>query len=175
VAVVGLEASIQTVALGAVLFFGGAAFASRHPSGEPSLLEGSIGYFDVDRRRYEAAEGMIAYRGRKHLWAFRLFGGALATSRGSLYACSGIAYDVFLGSRVTFTPSFAPGLYAKGGGLDLGYPLEFRSQIEVSCRLPRRSRLGLAFSHMSNAHLASRNPGVETLLVNLSVPVGDGR
>jgi hypothetical protein len=165
-------ASVQTVALGAVVFFSGAAYASKKPSEEPSFLQASAGYLDVDRRRYPAAEGMAGYRGRTHLFSLRFFGAALGTSKGSLFACAGIAYDLFLGDRVVVTPSFAPGLYARGDGIDLGYPLEFRSQIELSYRFPGAARLGLGFSHMSNAHLGSKNPGVETLLAKLTLPVG---
>lgn len=164
-------ASVKTVALGVTLFFGGAVWASRDESHEPAFLEGSLGYYDIDRRRYPAGEGMMVYRLERPFWSFRLFAAALGTSRGSVFAGGGVAYDVFLG-RVTITPSFAPGAYASGSGLDLGYPLEFRSQLEASYRLGSRARVGLAFSHMSNAHLGDRNPGVETLLLNVSVPLG---
>ena len=39
----------------------------------------------------------------------------------------------------------------QGDGLDLGYGLEFRSQLEIAYRFDNRSRLGVAVSHMSNA------------------------
>jgi hypothetical protein len=164
--------SVQTVALGAVLFFGGAAYASKKPSSEPAFVQASVGYFDIDRRRYDALEGMLGYRGRTHVFAVRFFGSVMGTSKGSLFACTGIAYDLFLGDRFVVTPSFAPGLYAKGDGIDLGYPLEFRSQIELSYRFTGAARLGLGFSHTSNAHLGKTNPGVETLLAKLTLPVG---
>jgi hypothetical protein len=168
---VGLVASVQTVVLGAVLLVGGAYVASRERQDEPAFIAPSLGYFDIDRQEHSAAEGMVVYRGARPFWGFRLFGAVLATSHGSFFAGAGIAYDLFLG-KVTFTPSFAPGFYAPGDGLDLGYPLEFRSQLEASYRLPGRWRLGVGFSHMSNASLGKTNPGVETLLVVVSVPVG---
>ena len=69
-----------------------------------------------------------------------------------------VMLDVYLGRRFVVTPSFAAGLYAEGGGKDLGHVLEFRSQIEVAYRFEDRSRLGLSFSHISNASISSTTP-----------------
>ena len=33
---------------------------------------------------------------------------------------------------LTFTPSFAPGLYDEGDGKDLGHVLEFKSEVQLS-------------------------------------------
>jgi len=93
---------------------------------------------------------------------------AMATSRGASYVCAGVGYDLGLGHKLVLTPTFAPGLYARGKGLDLGYPVEFRSQIQIDYRLPGRARAGVAFSHMSNVHLGQRNSGVETLMLSYS-------
>ena len=170
---VAVLASVKTVALGAVLFFSGAYIASRDSSPpDPTLLAGSLGYFDIDRRVNSAAEGRLVVQGSHPYWAFRLFGTALGTSHGSVFAGGGIAYDLFLGPHVALSPSFAPGFYAAGGGFDLGYPLEFRSELDASYRFTSRARIGVGFSHMSNAHLGTRNPGVETLLVSVTVPIG---
>ena len=49
--------------------------------------------------------------------------------------------------------------------------LEFRSQIELATRFDDRSRLGLAFSHISNASVGERNPGTEILTLTYMVPV----
>ena len=83
-----------------------------------------------------------------------------------------ISYDVRIG-RLTLTPSFAPGLYRPGRGIDLGYPLEFRSQFEAGYRIRGRSRIGVAFSHMSNAGLGATNPGVETLTLDYVIAFGN--
>jgi hypothetical protein len=166
-------ASVKTVALGAVLFFGGAFLESRQPpSGDPTLLTGSLGYFDIDRRVNGAAEGRLVFEGAHPYWAFRLFGTALGTSHGSVFAGGGIAYDLHIGPHFAVSPSFAPGLYAAGGGFDLGYPLEFRSELDAAYCFTSHARVGVGFSHMSNAHLGTRNPGVETLLLSVTVPIG---
>jgi hypothetical protein len=50
-------------------------------------------------------------------------------------------------------------------GRDLGGPLEFRSGLELSRRIGRRSRLGLSFDHLSNAGLYDSNRGSESLVL----------
>ena len=72
---------------------------------------------------------------------------------------------MFLGRRIVLTPSFAPGYYHEGSGLDLGHALEFRSQIEFAYRFDDRSRIGVAVSHMSNASIADENPGTESAIL----------
>ncbi len=90
--------------------------------------------------------------------------GVMGTFTGSAYIYGGVAFDIAIGKYFAFTPSFAPGIYFQGGGKDLGFPLEFKSTFEVSGVLPNKSRIGLQFYHISNAHLGSRNPGTECLV-----------
>jgi lipid A 3-O-deacylase len=49
---------------------------------------------------------------------------------------AGVGYQIDLGRRWAVTPVFVPGYYRKGNGKDLGYSLEFRSQIELGYTLP---------------------------------------
>ena len=164
-------ASVFNVAIGAAAFFGGAA-VSAHQKQEPAdFLTASAGWVDVSRRRHTALELGLGYRRRNRLWAFRPAVGLMVTTKEAVYGWAGIAYDLRVG-RLTFTPSFAPGLYRQGQGADLGYPLEFRSQFEAACRIGGRSRIGVAFSHMSNAGLGRTNPGVETLSLDYTIGFG---
>ena len=64
-----------------------------------------------------------------------------------------------------------PGYYRKGNGKDLGYSLEFRSQIELGYTLAGGSRVTIAFSHLSNGSLGSRNPGEESLTIGFELPL----
>ena len=137
---------------------------------DPDFLSVAGGYFDWNRQKAEAAEFRLEYRSDYKLWIFKPLGGVMATSDGAFYGFAGIGVDVFLGKRFVVTPSFAPGYYAKGGGYDLGYPLEFRSQIEFAYRFDDRSRLGLAVSHMSNASIGDTNPGTESAMLYYSIP-----
>ena len=70
------------------------------------------------------------------------------------------------------TPNFAVGVYGNGDGKDLGYAVEFRSGVELAYRFDNYARLGLSFTHISNAGLDERNPGVESLVVMYSIPFG---
>ncbi len=70
------------------------------------------------------------------------------------------------------TPSFGGGFYADGSGKKLGHEIEFRSQIELAYRFDNRSRLGVAFSHISNASIGGdKNPGVEVLNIYYALPL----
>ena len=51
---------------------------------------------------------------------------------------------------------------------DLGHVVEFRSSVELSDAPDPMFRVGLGFSHISNAHLGTRNPGVEVLTLRVA-------
>ena len=97
--------------------------------------------------------------------------GGFVTTDGSLYGYGGIYTDFDLSDQVVLRPSFAVGAYSDGDGKDLGGVLEFRSGIELAWRFANRSRLGLEFTHISNAGIYDHNPGMETLTVNYSMPL----
>lgn len=137
---------------------------------DPDYLTLGAGYFDWNRQKEPAAELRAEYRSDYKLWIFKPFAGIMGTSDTAVYAYAGIGIDVYLGRRVVVTPSIAPGYYAKNSGYDLGYPLEFKSQLEIAYRFDDRSRLGLAISHISNASLGDKNPGTESAILYYSLP-----
>jgi len=137
---------------------------------EPDFLSFSGGVFDLGKDQ-KAAEGRLEYRSNLKLWIFKPFAGVMGNSDGGAYGYAGGLVDVFLGRRIVTTLSFAPGYYHKGDSKNLGYDLEFRSQLEISYRLDDRSRLGLSISHMSNASIGDKNPGTENLMVTYAIPV----
>ena len=147
-----------------------AGLARNAQAGEPALLSFAAGAFDVGKDE-TAFEGRVEYRPDIDFWYFRPFAGAMATSDGGAYGYAGILLDLRLGEHFVTTLSFAPGAYHKGSGKNLGHELEFRSQIELAYRFADRSRLGVAFSHMSNASLGRKNPGTENLLLTYAVPL----
>ena len=138
---------------------------------EPDFLTFGAGYYDLFDDQ-SAAEARFEYRfseKNKLLW-FTPFVGLTATSDAATYGYAGIALDVFFGSRWVATPTFAAGIYGDGDGKDLGHAIEFRSGLELAYRFDDYSRLGLSFTHISNAGLGERNPGVESLVLFYSVP-----
>ncbi len=64
--------------------------------------------------------------------------------------------------------TMAPGLYARGGDVDLGYPLEFRSGVEMGVRFNNGWQASLSFDHRSNADIGRINPGMETIQFRLT-------
>jgi hypothetical protein len=146
------------------------AIAASARADEPDLLSFGAGAFDIGKDE-TAFEGRIEYRPGIKFWHFKPFAGAMGTSDGGAYGYAGILLDLHIGSNFVTTLSFAPGAYHKGKGKNLGHGLEFRSQIEVAYRFENRSRLGLAFSHMSNASLGRKNPGTENLLLTYAIPL----
>ena len=73
-------------------------------------------------------------------------------------------------SKLYFTPSFAAGIYDDGSGKKLGNDLQFRTALEVSYELKNKNRIGISFSHISNANIGDKNPGVEILSLSYQVP-----
>jgi lipid A 3-O-deacylase len=129
------------------------------------------GWFDFNRQRDEALEARIEYRVGRPRFPLRAIATATFTGDSSVFVGAGIAYQVDLGRRWTVTPAFVPGYYRRGNGKDLGFPLEFRSQLEIGYGLPRGSRVAIAVSHLSNGSLGSRNPGQESLTVACEIPL----
>ena len=161
-------------AFGAVAAAGLAAALLLGPSEsraeDPAFVTIGGGVYDATQRDKVAADFRLEYRHNK-VWVFKPWVGVEATSDGAVYGLAGILVDLFFGRRIVVTPSFGAGLYHDGGGKDLGGPLEFRSQIEIAYRFNDRSRLGIAFGHISNAGLFSDdNPGTEVLNVYYSIP-----
>ena len=147
------------------------AAAAHGQDDTPDLIALGLGYYDINQQDDAAADFRLEYRAAPALWKIRPWAGLEATSDGAVYGLGGILLDFELGPRIAVTPGFGVGAYHDGGGKDLGSVLEFRSQIELAYRFHDRSRLALAFSHISNASVASRNPGTEILTLYYMVPL----
>ena len=91
--------------------------------------------------------------------------GGFLTENNAFYLYTGVQAEYELGS-LKITPSFAPGYYNTGGGKDLGYPLEFKSEIQMSFDLSDSSHLGMSYNHISNASLGTKNPGANSYMLN---------
>ena len=105
------------------------------------------------------------------------FFGIEYTDDSASYFLTGIYFEDNLGelfegdkSKFYFTPSFGAGIYNDGSGKKLGNDLQFRTSLEVSYQLKNKNRIGISFSHISNANLADKNPGVEILSFSYHIP-----
>jgi len=91
--------------------------------------------------------------------------GGFFTEKSAFYLYSGVQAEYELGF-LTITPSFAPGYYNYGNGKDLGYPLEFKSEVQMSFDLSDSSHLGISYNHISNASFGTKNPGANSYMFN---------
>ena len=91
--------------------------------------------------------------------------GAMITADNAGYIYTGIQAQYKIGN-LNLTPSFAPGLYHEGDGKDLGHPLEFKSEVQLSLDLFKNSELGFSYNHISNASLGEKNPGANSYMFN---------
>ena len=105
------------------------------------------------------------------------FFGIEYTNDSASYFLTGIYFEDNLGelfegnkSKFYFTPSFGAGIYNDGSGKKLGNDLEFRTSFEVSYKLNNKNRIGISISHISNANLGDKNPGVEILSLSYHIP-----
>ena len=92
--------------------------------------------------------------------------GGFITENSAAYIYTGIEWNVDMGNKIEFTPSFAPGLYHEGDGKDLGHLVEFKSELQISLDLSKTSELGFSYNHISNASLGDKNPGANSYMFN---------
>ena len=91
--------------------------------------------------------------------------GGFVTENTAAYIYTGIEWNVDMGG-MTFTPSFAPGLYHEGDGKDLGHVLEFKSEVQLSYTPSDKTSFGVSYNHVSNASLGDKNPGAHSYMFN---------
>tara|TARA_B100002051_G_scaffold258795_1_gene277535 strand:- start:1200 stop:1718 length:519 start_codon:yes stop_codon:yes gene_type:complete len=91
--------------------------------------------------------------------------GFLITGDNAGYVYTGVQAEYKLGN-LNIVPSFTPGIYSEGDGKDLGHPLEFKSEVQLSFDLFKNSELGFSYNHISNASLGDKNPGANSYMFN---------
>lgn len=145
-----------------------AAAAAR--SLESSALALSAGAFNVSKSEKQVEAG-IELRTPLPLWGLAVAAGLYATPDRSVWIFGGLRRDFSLGRGWLVTPAFGISLYSQGEGKDLGGPVEFRSALELAYEWANRTRLALAFYHLSNAGLYDHNPGSNSLILTYSFPL----
>ena len=105
------------------------------------------------------------------------FAGFEFTSDSASYFLTGIYIEDNLGqllqgkeNNLIFTPSFGAGYYNDGSGKKLGNNIEFRTSFEISYKLKNKNRIGFSLSHISNANIGKKNPGVEIISLSYQIP-----
>ena len=138
---------------------------------DKNYLSTSIGQFDINdtkdsaEYRIEYLKGSISKLSPGNL-SLKPFYGAMINGDDGKYFYSGLRKDIVLNDKTYLTPSFAIGYYDQGKSKDLGYDLEFRSQLEISYKLESMNRIAISINHISNASLGEQNPGVESMVIS---------
>ena len=150
-----------------------------------------LGIYDIKfdgSEKNQATDFRYEYRSGKSLFDIgpeednffflKPFYGVEFTNDSASYFITGIYFEDNLGdlfegekSKFFFTPSFGTGIYDDGSGKKLGNDLQFRTSFEVSYELKNNKRIGISFSHISNANLGDKNPGVEILSLSYHIPL----
>tara|TARA_A100000164_G_C21532453_1_gene596628 strand:- start:136 stop:666 length:531 start_codon:yes stop_codon:yes gene_type:complete len=150
----------------------------------------SLGVYDMkfdSSEKNQTTDFRYEYRSNKSLvdigpkednfFFLKPFYGLEYTNDSASYFLTGIYFEDNLGelfdgdkNKFFFTPSFGAGIYNDGSGKKLGNDLQFRTSFEISYELKNKNRIGISFSHISNANLGDKNPGVEILSFSYHIP-----
>jgi hypothetical protein len=147
----------------------------------PDYFSIGSGAFDGYRKNWCTAELDIEYKAHFNCMKspfefleFRSLVGIMANARGAGYLYLGLNLDMLFFGHLLFAPGFAAGYYWQGSGKNLGYPIEFRSGIELAWQFKSLHRLGVHFYHLSNASMGKRNPGEESFILFYDIPIKKG-
>ena len=163
-------ASTLLIALIGLSFFSFANSADEEINKNETELNFFTGMFDFSDNKQ--ASGILGLQHQTdELFRNSFFGklspisGGFLTEKNAIYLYTGVQAEYELGF-LTITPSFAPGYYNYGNGKDLGSPLEFKSEVQMSLNLNDSTQLGMSYNHISNASLGSKNPGANSYMFN---------
>ena len=164
------------IVLQGLLAHPGAAQLSIGSPGDPPSIALGGGAFDITPGNGNTGGGTAGeiraeYRYGNVLWPISPFVGVSGTSGGAFYGYGGFGIDINFTPNLVLTPSVAGGYFEHGSGTNLGSWWEFRTGVELAWRFTDRSRLGVTFHHTSNAGLAERNPGAQSVMLMYSVPL----
>ena len=112
------------------------------------------------------------WRGSALLGPLKPVLGLAVTSKGGGDVWAGIAADIPILDGWYLVPGVAPSGYAHGGGLALGSAFELRDSLALEYRLDNDCRFGLEGAYLSNLGLGNRDPGTETAMLTLTLPLG---
>ena len=139
---------------------------------EPFLLAMNLGAFSAFNPKKIQGMYEIEFYPSWKAWFFYPFAGAFVTTHTSACIYAGITIPIKVKKRLLVRISFAPGLYTSmDKKANLGYLLEFRSSLKLAYIFKNQGRLGIQFSHISNANLNERNPGSEILVISYEIPL----
>jgi len=134
---------------------------------EESSLNMALGSFDFGKSG--TAMGQLEYRFSANWSGIRPQAGLFFTVDSGAYFYAGIGYTFSINEEWSVIPSLSAGYYNQGAGKDLGYDIEFYSQLKLAYQLASDASIGLGVGHISNAGIGDSNPGAETVCLSYSL------
>ena len=141
-------------------------------AGDPAQLMVGAGVFDLDSDQKRLFQADASYR-----FGWGLFGGdgafrglkpiigGMVNGEGGFMAYAGLAAPFqFDSRRWEIQPWGAVGGYHRGDGIDLGGTFQFNLGLGISYAVSNNGRLGVAWTHISNADIHDKNPGANSLI-----------
>ena len=163
-------ASFFLIALISLFYFSFANSADEITDNNETELNFFTGMFDFSDDKQAA--GLVGFQHQNdELFRESFFGtlspisGGFFTENSAFYLYTGVQAEYELGF-LKITPSFAPGYYGHGNGKDLGSPLEFKTEVQMSFDITDSTNLGMSYNHISNASLGDKNPGANSYMFN---------
>lgn len=146
------------------------------PASAQEIVAG-VGYADFHNSNAESG-GFISgdYLGARD-WSFLGFEWGLGVTaqwheENDIFVGAGIQGQRELANGWFLEASLMPGLFEEGiAANDLGSTFEIRSLVGVGRELRNGNRMSLAFSHISNASVGDRNPGLNSLSLRYHIPL----
>ena len=129
------------------------------------------GVFDINTSSKKSSELFGIQHSNENLFRDTSIGklspitGMMVTADSASYFYTGVQAEYKIG-KLNLIPSFSPGLYSMGDGKDLGSPLEFKSEVQLSLDLLPGTKLGYSQSHISNGDFGDTNPGADSYMFN---------
>ncbi len=138
----------------------------------PDVATFGIGAFDAFKKDPVSTEFRAEYRWGQKLLIVGPLVGILANTDGGVFGYGGGYFDIQIG-RLVLTPMAGMGGYRRGSSKRLGGTFEFHLGFDAAYRFDNGARLGIKFSHISNAFIHKSNNGEESLLLTYSMPIGN--
>lgn len=99
--------------------------------------------------------------------------GAASARNGANFIYVDIKHDFYLDKRWYLIPSFGIGGFRESDEIKLGSELEFRTGLELAYQFKNKYRIGVAIFHLSNGGIADPNPGTESLVLSVCIPINN--
>ncbi|MCO6441268.1 MAG: acyloxyacyl hydrolase [Nitrococcus mobilis] len=156
---------------------------------KPARLDIGVGVFGVRDQINVSPMGSLQYYAAYRLFeqppasTFQGVGpmlGLSANTDGGVFGYGGVYAALRILDRIHLLPSAGIGGYSQGHSKDLGGVFEFHLGAALFYQppstewLPAGLRLGVTYTHISNAFIHSRNPGADNILASISIPVSVG-